>query len=179
MARTFPFRSTPSIHADFEEISEDDRELFAYTNMSILVHNNTTWVKKGDTNFDITMGSYSGAECCDIVGLFLLSRLQHLPIKVGAYRDDFLSVCALTPFQVEKVKQEVIEVFQQYGLKVKAKANARICNFLDITLDLSNEVHSPYMKPNTALQVFRSIRNSIPHRTNTRHSGSLEKSISY
>ena len=111
------------------------------------------------------MGSYSGAECCDIVGLFLLSRLQHLPIKVGAYRDDFLSVCALTPFQVEKVKQEVIEVFQQYGLKVKAKANARICNFLDITLDLSNEVHSPYMKPGTHLEYVHIHSNHPRHVT--------------
>ena len=82
--------------ASFEEISEEDRELFAYTNMSILVHNGTTWVKKGDTNFDVTMGSYAGAECCDLVGLFLLSKLQHLPIKAGAYRDAS-SRCAASP----------------------------------------------------------------------------------
>ena len=151
--------------AGFEEISEEDRELFTYTNMSILVHNGTTWVKKGDTNFDITMGSYSGAECCDLVGLFLLSKLAHLPIKAGAYRDDFLSVCSLAPFQVEKVKQKVVEVFQQYGLKVKVKANARVCNFLDITLDLSNEVHSPYMKPNTHLEYVHVHSNHPKHVT--------------
>ena len=63
---------------------------------------------KGDTNFDITMGAYQGAECCDLVGLFLLSKLENLPIKVGAYRDDILGVCSLTPFQVEKVKQKVV-----------------------------------------------------------------------
>ena len=64
-------------------------------------------------------------------------------------RDDILGVCSLTPFQVEKVKQKVVQVFQQYGLKVKAIANTRVANFLDITLDLVNEVHRPYMKPLT------------------------------
>ena len=143
----------------------EDRELFAYTKMSILVHDSTTWVKKGDVNFDITMGAYDGAECCDLVGLFLLSKLAHLPIKVGAYRDDFLSVCSLAPFQVEKVKQQVAEVFQQHGLKVKVKANARVCNFLDITLDLSNEVHSPYSKPGTHLEYVHVQSNHPRHVT--------------
>ena len=53
--------------ATMVEITEDDRELFLYTTMSILVHDGSTWVKKGDSNFDITMGAYQGAECCDLV----------------------------------------------------------------------------------------------------------------
>ena len=149
----------------FEEISDEDQELFTYTRMSILVHNGTTWVKKGDVNFDVTMGSFDGAECCDLVGLFLLSKLQHLPIKVGAYRDDFLSVCGLSPFQVEKVKQQIVEIFHQQGLKVKATANARVCNFLDITLNLSNEVHSPFIKPGTHLEYVHVHSNHPRHVT--------------
>ena len=149
----------------FEEISEEDKELFLYARMSILVHDGTTWVKKGDVNFDVTMGAFDGAECCDLVGLFLLSKLQHLPIKVGAYRDDVLSVCNLAPYQVEKVKQQVVEVFQQYGLKVKAMANARVCNFLDIQLDLSNEVHRPYTKPGTHLEYVHVNSNHPKHVT--------------
>ena len=137
--------------ASLVEITEEDKELFLYTKMSILVSDNTSWVKKGDTNFDVTMGAWDGAEACDLVGLYLLSKLQHLPIKVGAYRDDVLAVCSLTPFQVEKVKQQVVDVFQEYGLKVKAIANTKVANFLDITLDLDNQVHRPYMKPGTQL----------------------------
>ena len=40
----------------------------------------------------------------------MLSKLQHLPINVGAYRDDVLAVCSLTPSQVEKVKQKMVLV---------------------------------------------------------------------
>ena len=149
----------------FEEISLEDRELFIHTKMSILVHNGTTWTKKGDVNFDVTMGSYDGAEACDLVGLFLLSKLEDLPIKVGAYRDDFLSVCSLPPFQAEKVKQRVVEVFQKYNLKVKAIANTKVANFLDITLDLNNEVHRPYIKPGTHLEYVHVHSNHPRHVT--------------
>ena len=151
--------------ASLVEISEEDKELFIYTKMSILVNDNTSWVKKGDVNFDVTMGAWDGAEACDLVGLFLLSKLQHLPINVGAFRDDVLAVCSLTPFQVEKVKQEVVEVFQQYDLKVKAIANTRVANFLDVTLDLNNKVHRPYMKPGTQLEYVHVNSNHPRHVT--------------
>ena len=68
-----------------------------------------------------------------------MSKLAHLPINVGAYRDDVLAASSLTPFQLEKVKQQVIEGFQEYDLKVKAVANTKVANFLDITLDLNNK----------------------------------------
>ena len=51
------------------------------------------------------MGSHDGAETCDIVGLFLLSELADLPIQVGLYRDDLLSVSSLNARQVEKTSQ--------------------------------------------------------------------------
>ena len=151
--------------ATWVEISDDDKELFLYTKMSILVNDGISWVKKGDENFDITMGAWDGAECCDLVSLFMLSKLQHLPINVGAYRDDVLATSSLTPFQLEKVKQQVIEVFQGHGLKVKAIANTRVANFLDITLDLNNKVHRPYMKPGTQLEYVHVNSNHPRHVT--------------
>ena len=130
-----------------------------------MIKGNIYRVKKGDDPFDITMGSFDGAECCDLVGLFLLSKLEHLPINVGAYRDDVLGACNLAPFQVEKVKQQVVEVFQEHGLKVKAAANATVVNFLDVTLDLTNEVHRPYIKPSTHLEYVHVNSNHPGHVT--------------
>ena len=40
---------------------------------------------------DVTMGSYDGAESTDLVGLFLLHQLKHLPIDIGLYRNDGLA----------------------------------------------------------------------------------------
>ena len=36
------------------------------------------------------MGSYDGAETCELAGSFLLSQLQELNINIGLYRDDGL-----------------------------------------------------------------------------------------
>ena len=42
--------------------------------------------------FDVTMGSYDGAEVCELVGIFILNILAKLFGKsnVGLYRDDGL-----------------------------------------------------------------------------------------
>ncbi len=42
--------------------------------------------------FDVTMGSFDGAELCELVGLFLLNELSQIFDKdhVGLYRDDGL-----------------------------------------------------------------------------------------
>ena len=117
-----------------------------------LVHKQDTWQKKGDTTFDVTMGSYDGAETCELVGSFLLSQLQHLDVKIGLYRDDGLAVCNATPRETENIKKEVCRVFNQNGLRITIEANKQIINFLDVTFNLNNSTYKPFTKPNTTLQ---------------------------
>jgi hypothetical protein len=40
------------------------------------------------------------------------------------------------------------EQFEQFDLKITAKVNLNIVNFLDVTFDLNNAKHKPYRKPN-------------------------------
>ena len=51
---------------------------------------------KKDTkdNFDVTEGSFDGAEVCELVGLFILCKLKDLIANgsVGCYRDDGMAV---------------------------------------------------------------------------------------
>ena len=42
---------------------------------SLLFDNSNVWVKEDNPNFDVTMGSYDGAEICELVGLYLLDIL--------------------------------------------------------------------------------------------------------
>ena len=53
------------------------------------------------------MGSYDGAEMCDLVRLYILSQLQHLDINVGLYRDDGLATCSKKPRQAEQIKKDM------------------------------------------------------------------------
>ena len=68
------------------DIPQKDVDLIMHTKMSILISGGDVWVKKGQDPFDVGMGSYDGAEVADIVGLYLLSQLEHLPMKGGLYR---------------------------------------------------------------------------------------------
>ena len=69
--------------------------------------------------FDVTMGSYDGAETCELIGLYMLSLLSpSLKDKVGLYRDDGLIVSNATPKQIEKMKKEITRIFKSQELKI-------------------------------------------------------------
>ena len=55
---------------------------------------NQSWSKRNtDSVFDVTMGSFDGAEVCELVGLFILNSLQErFGENVGLYRDNGLAV---------------------------------------------------------------------------------------
>ena len=55
------------------------------------------------------MGAWDGAECCELVGLYLLDKLKTLKIQVGLYRDDGLSVSNATPKQLEGIQKIIVK----------------------------------------------------------------------
>ena len=69
--------------------------------------------------FDVTMGSYDGAETCELIGAYMLSlTAPKFKNEVGLYRNDGLAICKATPKEIEKkTKQEVCQVFKSNGLK--------------------------------------------------------------
>ena len=112
------------------------------------------WKKRGDEDFLIQIGSWDGAESTDLVGLYLLSKLSKLDknIDVGLYRDDGLISSRLTNRQTEKIKNQITKIFSDYGLKLEINANQKVVNFLDVTLDLNQELYTPYMKVNNTIR---------------------------
>ena len=101
------------------------------------------------------MGSYDGAEVCELAGLYILHKLTSGkdPIFkkefVGLYRDDGLAVFKGSARDAEtKIKRKVKQVFREEGLEITTEAACQITDFLDIVLDLSKHVHHPYRKPN-------------------------------
>ena len=128
-------------------------------------------------SFDVTMGSYDGAESCDIIGLFMLSELKKLNLNVnlGLYRDDGLGVSNSTPRQIENCKKKICEVLKKHGLSITISANSKVVQFLDIEMDLQEGTYKPFIKPNDSpLYVHRlsnhpvSVTNNIPVAVNRR-----------
>ena len=77
----------------YTTISENDRKIIMHSRRSLLFANGQHWVKKSnDPNFDVTMGSFDGAELCELVGLYVLYTIGEMyGFNVcGLYRDDGL-----------------------------------------------------------------------------------------
>ena len=95
------------------------------------------------------MGSYDGAETCELVGLFMLSKLSEINrVNIGLYRDDGLLVTRVTPRQSELIKKIICAIFGEHGLKITADANLKTVDFLDATFSPEKGTYSPYNKPN-------------------------------
>ena len=48
--------------SDYDNITADERNIIIHAKNSTLIHKHQPWQKKGNTTFDVTMGSYDGAE---------------------------------------------------------------------------------------------------------------------
>ena len=145
------------------DIPQKDVDLIMHTKMSILISGGDVWVKKGQDPFDVGMGSYDGAEVADIVGLYLLSQLEHLPMKGGLYRDDALFASNQQPKETHKTMEKVKAIMAENGLEIKAKCNTKVANFLDATFDLTNDQVLPYRKPGQVIEYIHVDSNHPRH----------------
>ena len=136
------------------EIVKNARKAFLFSETN---GERITWRKKtddeNDNNFDVTMGAPDGAEVCELVGLFLLNEVKaNFPtLEFGLYRDDGLAVHSRMPKrELEGTRQRLRALFANHDLTITFENthNAKIANFLDVTLDLTKEIHKPYRKPN-------------------------------
>ncbi len=76
-----------------------------HTKQSFLFTDGTAWIKKvSDGMFDVTMGSYDGAETCKLVGKYLLCQLPEEINRnqIGFCRDDGLAAFCTTARKIEQ-----------------------------------------------------------------------------
>ena len=100
------------------------------------------------------MGSFNGAEICELVGIHILSLLSNKLNKqsTGLYRDDELVLLRKTSKQkTDQIRKDIIEILKKAGFKIKIKTNLHIVDFLDITFNLLDGTYTPYKKPNDLL----------------------------
>jgi len=92
------------------------------------------------------MGSYDGAESCELVGAYLLHKFGSI-CDFDLYRDDGLRISGVSPRQTELIKKDLCAIFSRYGLKMTIEANKKAVNFFDVTLNLSDGKYMAYTKP--------------------------------
>ena len=135
---------------NFTNFSNQDLEIIKNARKSFLFNKSNPWVKKNNSDFDVTMGSFDGAETCELIGLYILDKLKTLIDQkcIGLYRDDGLAAIPGSGPQVEQKKKQLSKLFQTFGLKVTAESNLKQTDFLDILFDLGNSSYKPFRKSN-------------------------------
>ena len=134
-------------------INTEEKNIIRHARKTFLFMNEQPWRKKGpDKNHDVAMGSFDGAELCELIGLYLLSKLtKHKgpfkPGEVGLYRDDGLAAVKGSGTQIENIKKKLTSIFKQAGLKITAEANITRTEYLDVVFDLKKATFRPYRKP--------------------------------
>ena len=135
----------------FATVSDEDVEIIMHSRKTLLFNNNEPWAKKGDSPmFDVAMGSYDGAEVCELVGLYILYKLTsaYPNGNIGLYRDDGLAVFKnMSARSLDKTRKDFSKILGELGLHITAQSNLKIVNHLDVTLNLSTGKFFPYRKP--------------------------------
>ena len=62
----------------YTHIQDRDIDIIMHSRKSVLFNSDKAWIKKDTNSFDVTMGSYDGAEVCELVGLFILNSLCNI-----------------------------------------------------------------------------------------------------
>ena len=77
-----------------QPLDSDTFAVIMHSRKSLLFSKENVLVKNDNPSFDVTMGSYDGAEVCELVGLYILDRIKvECPeIELGLYRDDGLGI---------------------------------------------------------------------------------------
>ena len=139
---------------EFIQIKPEDIDIIFHSRKSLLYNKNEPWVKsKGREEFDVTMGSYDGAEVCELVGLFLLHLMSQKLKKenVGLYRDDGLAICKGKSKRTnENIKKCIIQIFKDNALNIEINCNLKSVDYLDVTFDLNDGTYKPFNKPNNS-----------------------------
>ena len=164
--------------------------IIKHARKSVLFNDGKPWKKKDSNSlFDVTMGSYDGAEICELVGLFILNKLGQKFGKenICLYRDDGLAIMKSKSARLaDKTRKELHKCFEQFGLKITAEANLHVVNFLDVTFDLNNGKFKPYRKPNddplyinrhsvSTLQEISYLQEILPQKGKIQDEGNLQE----
>ena len=114
---------------------------------SLLFSKDEIWVKKDNSPFDVTMGSFDGAEYAKLSYFtcwnYLLDKLLNLLGKenVGLYKDDGLAaINSCSGPALNRTRKSIIALFKKEGLNITIETNLIETDFLDVTFNLVTKI---------------------------------------
>ena len=128
------------------------------------------------------MGSYHGAEICELVGLFILNELIEAKsidkTNCGLYRDDGLLIVKKRSSRIiDQMRKSITKTFQKHDLKVKIELSSQRVDFLDIIMDLEKDEYLPYRKEN-AKNICMNFNSNHPYSIKREIPSMIQKRLS-
>ena len=111
---------TLNFASEYIYILKCDINVIHHARKSLLFDGSHTWIKKQEGLFDVSMGTYDGAEVCKLVGIYMLHLLSRRYNKndFELYRDEGLAVLKnKNGPQSEQVKKNIQKVFKKHGFR--------------------------------------------------------------
>ena len=131
-------------------INKNDLNIINHCRKSLLFSDNNTLKKKStDGCFDVTTGSFDGAEICELVGFYIQPKLEKILPKsnCGLHQDNELALLRnLNGEQTDKFRKKIIGVFKYIGFSLEIENNFKEVDFLHVSLNLRNGTYRPYKK---------------------------------
>ena len=156
-----------SFASNHTTVSPEDIRIIKHNRKSLLFHLEQAWKEKESSNcFDVTMGSYDGAELYELTGIFTQLFLKDMANKeaIGLYRDDGIKIVfnKVASQKTDKIRKKIIQVFKNIGVSIDILTNLVEVNFLDVTVSLRHGSYQPYKKPNDELKYINVLSNHPP-----------------
>ena len=92
---------------------------------------------------------YNSSQIADLVGLYILNMLTRIIShqQAGLYRVDGLIYIPNSNGPLSSsIQKRIVRAFKFLGFRIEISSNIKIVNFLDVTLDLSNNSYKPFIK---------------------------------
>ena len=115
---------------------------------------------------DVTMGSFDGAELCELVGVYILLILgeKYGKPRIGLYPNDGLACFGYTSRpQADRIRKKFIKIFKNFNLSITCETNLKAINFLDVTLNLTAGKYKLYNKPDNNPLYINTLSNHPPN----------------
>ena len=116
-----------SLASNHTTVSLEDICITKHSRKSLLFHLEQAWkTKQSSSCFDVTRGSYDGAELCELIGIFSQPVLQDIINKeaMGLHRDAGIIVLnKVTSQKTIKIRKKIIKVFKVNGFSIDIVTN--------------------------------------------------------
>ena len=125
------------------KVTDKEISIIMHSRKTLLCNDKEPWIKKSrKKDFDVPTGCFDRAKVSEIVGTYILSKINNEINKkqVRLYYDDGLGVLRnMSVSKMDQTSKNFIKIFQECGLSILCKINSTSVDFLGVHFGMRQE----------------------------------------